>query len=95
MVAICHAPEALPRVRGRGIALLVCGHTHGGQVASPWGPLVVPGLVGQRHPAGLYPLGDLALFVSRGIGGVEVPVRLFAPPDVALLELVAGPPQAG
>jgi predicted MPP superfamily phosphohydrolase len=89
-LAVCHAPEALPRVVGRGISLLVCGHTHGGQVASPWGPLprVVSGPVSRLHPSGLYTVDDLHLFVSRGVGGVEVPVRLFAPPDVALLELV-------
>ncbi len=30
-----------------------------------------------------------SLFVSRGLGGVEIPMRSFAPPDVALLSLRA------
>lgn len=87
-LAVCHSPDGLPLVRGRGAALLLCGHTHGGQVALPGPrPLVVPSRMGKVYPWGLHDLGDLALFVSRGLGGVEVPVRSWAPPDIALFTL--------
>jgi uncharacterized protein len=78
----------VPFLLGRGVRLLLAGHTHGGQVALPGPrPLVVPGPLGKRWPFGLHRpagAGDLALFVSRGIGATEVPVRAFAPPDVAV-----------
>ena len=82
-VAVVHAPEGYPFVRDRAAALMLCGHTHGGQIATPRGPIVVPGPLGPRWPAGLYEVDGMALYVSRGVGVVDLPVRLFAPPDVA------------
>ena len=88
-LAVCHSPDGLPHVRGRGVSLMVCGHTHGGQIALPGHrPVVVPGIHGKEWPFGFHPLEDgLCLFVSRGVGTVEVPLRTFAPPDVALFTI--------
>jgi uncharacterized protein len=86
-IAIVHAPEGYPFVRDRGAALMLCGHTHGGQIAGPRGPVVVHGHLGRRWPAGLYDVDGLPLFVSRGIGAVEIPLRLYAPPDVAIFTI--------
>jgi predicted MPP superfamily phosphohydrolase len=96
VVVLCHSPDAAPAVqellqmsaKTRSV-LYTCGHTHGGHIATPWGPLVVPGRLGKRHPAGLYALDGLNLHVSRGIGGIEVPVRAFAPPEIAIFDLLA------
>jgi len=86
-VAIVHAPEGYPFVRDRGAALMLCGHTHGGQIAGPGGPVVVHGHLGRKWPAGLYDVDGLPLFVSRGIGAVEIPLRLYAPPDVSIFTI--------
>jgi predicted MPP superfamily phosphohydrolase len=86
-VAVVHAPEGYPFVRDRGACVMLCGHTHGGQIATPRGPIVVFGELGRRFPAGRYDLDGLALYVSRGLGAVDLPLRLFAPPDVALVSL--------
>lgn len=89
-VAVAHAPEALPMLEGRGVALLLCGHTHGGQIALPGPrPVIVPGPLGRRYPAGTWRFGELTMFVSRGVGGVELPLRAHAPPDVAIFDLLA------
>jgi predicted MPP superfamily phosphohydrolase len=87
-LALAHAPESVPLVEGRGARLLMCGHTHGGQVAAPWGPVAVQGRLSRRWPSGLYRLDDLHLFVSRGVGYSDLPVRSFAPSDVAIFDLV-------
>jgi predicted MPP superfamily phosphohydrolase len=95
LLVLCHSPEGLPEASpaiGRMSphpppTLYVCGHTHGGHVASPWGAPVVPGPTGKRYPAGLYRVGDIDLHVSRGVGGIEVPVRTYARPDVVIFEL--------
>ncbi len=90
-LVLCHAPDSLPLVRGRNIALYVCGHTHGGHLALPGPrPLYVPGTLGRRWPFGLHQAEGTPLFVSRGVGGVEVPMRLNAPPDVAVFDLRPG-----
>jgi predicted MPP superfamily phosphohydrolase len=86
-LAVAHAPEGYPRVAGRGAALLLCGHTHGGQVALPSGPVHVYGPYGRKWPAGLYDADGLPLYVSRGLGNVDFPLRMFAPPEVALFTI--------
>jgi len=74
-------------VQGRGASLMLCGHTHGGQIALPSGPVVVHGPLGRRWPAGFHDADGVPLFVSRGIGAVDLPLRAWAPSDVALLEI--------
>ena len=67
----------------------MCGHTHGGQLALPGHrPILVPGPLSRDYPHGWHQVEDLRLFVSRGLGGVEVPTRAWAPPDVLILDLV-------
>ena len=89
-IALCHSPDVLPALQGRDVSLLLCGHTHGGQLALPGGhPLWVPGGVGARYPHGVHRVGGLTLVVSRGVGGIEIPLRCWAPPDVVLVDLVA------
>ena len=88
-LAIGHAPDSLRHVEGRGASLLLCGHTHGGQLALPGHrPILVPGPLSRAYPHGWHTIQDLRLFVSRGLGGVEVPTRSWAPPDVLILDLV-------
>jgi uncharacterized protein len=86
-IAVAHAPEGHPFISGRGAALMLCGHTHGGQVALPSGPVVVHGPLGRKYPSGLYDIDDLRLYVSRGVGNVDLPLRLNAPPEVALFTI--------
>ena len=85
-LGLSHAPEGIEGLAGR-VAMVMCGHTHGGQVATPRGPIWVPGPLGERYHAGRFEVDGTTLLVSRGVGGVEIPVRLFAPPDVLLVEL--------
>lgn len=88
-IAVCHSPGGYPHARGRGAALYLCGHTHGGQVALPGGrPVVLPGgRWARRWPHGVHEDEGTTVFVSRGIGGVEVPFRAWAPPDVGVFEV--------
>jgi len=87
VLGVAHSPEAVPLLANRGLRLLMCGHTHGGQIALPTGPVVVHGKHGRKWPAGLFDLGEMNLFVSRGLGAVELPFRAYARPDVALFTL--------
>jgi predicted MPP superfamily phosphohydrolase len=88
---LCHSPDGLPAAKealgANRRAIFICGHTHGGHVSSPFGPLVVPGRVGKQYPSGLHDVDDVWLYVSRGVGGIEVPFRTFAKPEVVVLNL--------
>ena len=88
-IVLCHSPDGLPLVEGRDVALFMCGHTHGGHMALPWGPLIVPGHVGKQMHSGFHEAHGAQVFVSRGLGGIEVPIRTFARPDVAVLTLTS------
>ena len=89
LIAVAHSPDSLPGLLGRGVSVLLCGHTHGGQVALPgYRPLVMPSRIGRRYPFGLHQLDDgLSLFVSRGLGTSMVPLRTWAPEDLAVFSV--------
>lgn len=88
-IAICHSPDGLWWLRGKGVHFLMCGHTHGGHLALPGGrPLVMSSPMGRLYPWGFHDVDGLQLFVSRGVGGSLVPVRTWAPPDVAVLTFI-------
>jgi len=88
-IGVAHSPEAVPVLKDFNLPLLLCGHTHGGQIALPSGPVVVQGKHGRMWPAGLYQIDGTRLFVSRGLGSVELPIRAYARPDVSLFTLTA------
>jgi hypothetical protein len=86
-VLLAHAPSAAGLVRER-FDVLLCGHTHGGQIALPGGvPIVAVGPLGRVFSSGRHEHDGRAVIVSRGVGGSEVPFRTFAPPDVRVVEL--------
>ncbi len=88
-VVLCHSPDGVPLLEGRNVSLFVCGHTHGGHVALPWGPVIVPGPMGKEMPSGFHEAHGAHVFVSRGLGGIELPFRTFAPPDIGVITLTA------
>ena len=72
--------------------LVLCGHTHGGQVRLPlFGAILTSSQLGKRYEMGLYREGNTQMYVSRGVGleGLSAPrVRFLAPPEVTLVTLV-------
>ncbi len=67
--------------------LVLCGHTHGGQLCLPWwGPLATR-TTQKKHVAGLTYLGETGLYVSSGIGYGMIGLRLFCPPEITVIEL--------
>lgn len=93
-ILLTHRPDAiLETSKVEGIALVIAGHTHGGQVVIPgWGPpITLSQLPREVAAGGLHPWGRQVLYISRGIGferSPAPPVRLFCPPEVSLLTVV-------
>ena len=83
-----HNPDVFPVAADLGYDLVVSGHTHGGQVTveivEQWAN---PGRFLTPFVAGEYRIRDSALYVSRGIGTVNLPMRIGALPEVTLLRL--------
>ncbi len=85
-ILLAHRPGAFDTARLRGVPLTLAGHIHGGQIVAPligWSA----GRLITKYVAGHFQDGRSHLYVSRGIGVVGVPIRVFVPPELALLEL--------
>lgn len=89
VVALWHEPDLARRLEPWSPMLLLCGHTHGGQVRLPLiGPLSLP-TMGRRYVTGRYEFGDMTMLISNGIGMYRPPVRLNCPPEVLLVRMIA------
>jgi predicted MPP superfamily phosphohydrolase len=90
-LALVHAPEprALDRFARSGFDLLLCGHTHGGQLRVPGvGALVTNCGIDRARARGLSRYGRAWLHVSAGLGtSPYAPVRFACRPEAALLTL--------
>lgn len=85
-ILLAHRPGAFDGAAPRGIPLTLAGHIHGGQFYLPvvgWSP----GRLITKYVMGHFTQGTSQLYVSRGIGVVGVPLRVFVPPEIALFEL--------
>lgn len=87
-ILLAHRPGAFDGAAPRAVPLTLAGHIHGGQFYLPvigWSP----GRLITKYVMGHFTQGNSQLYVSRGIGVVGVPLRVFVPPEIALFELRA------
>jgi predicted MPP superfamily phosphohydrolase len=86
-----HSPDLSPSAAQAGVDLQLSGHTHGGQVRLPFiGALFTGSLYGRRFQMGRQQIGEMTLYITRGIGmeGASAPrVRFLCPPEVILWEI--------
>ncbi len=85
---LSHNPDVFPKAAELGYDLVISGHTHGGQVTLE----IVEQTLNAGHfftpyVTGRYEIGPNQLYVSRGIGTVNLPMRIGALPEIALLRL--------
>ncbi len=83
-VLLAHQPRSAFAAQAAGYDLQLSGHTHGGQYF-PFNLLV---RLFQPFVAGLHRLESMWLYVSRGTGYWGPPLRLCAPAEITVLELV-------
>src|SRR5229473_2513317 len=83
-VLLAHQPRSAFAAQAAGYDLQLSGHTHGGQYF-PFNLLV---RLFQPFVAGLHRLESMWLYVSRGTGYWGPPLRLWAPAEITVLELV-------
>ena len=83
-VLLAHQPRSAYAARDAGFDLQLSGHTHGGQYF-PFNILV---RLFQPFVSGLHRLERMWLYVSRGTGYWGPPLRLGAPAEITVLELI-------
>ena len=87
ILAVSHSPDQWRWGRDEHAHLMLCGHTHGGQVRFPWiGPIIAPSHFGSRFASGVFELDSTLMHVSRGMAGVQ-PLRWGCLPEITVLEL--------
>lgn len=85
---LAHDPLLFDECLAHGADVVLAGHTHGGQIASP----ILPSLLNfarlrYRRVGGHYRAGAAHLHVSRGLGTTGPPLRLGVPSELTLLRL--------
>ena len=85
VILLAHEPDIMRRVPER-VSLVLCGHTHGGQVRLfGWSP-VVPSRFGNRYAYG-HVREQCDLVVSGGLGCSIAPVRFGMPPEIVVVSI--------
>ncbi|MCL0101463.1 metallophosphoesterase [Dehalococcoidia bacterium] len=88
VVLLSHSPDILPDAVKRTVALVLSGHTHGGQVAfPPFGTPTTATKISLERPSGVIRRGATTMHISPGLGVSFPPVRFLARPELTLLEL--------
>jgi predicted MPP superfamily phosphohydrolase len=88
VVLLVHQPEMFHHAARRGFPLVLAGHTHGGQIALPFGRRGV-NLARVMTPLtrGAYQSESSLLYVNRGLGVGGPAVRIHCNREIAVLEL--------
>lgn len=90
-ILLSHSPEIYRHAAHAGFALMLCGHTHGGQVCLPGGlPLTYNASCPRHLGRGPWRYQGLTGYTSVGCGVCVVDARFNCPPEISLHQLVAG-----
>ena len=90
-ILLSHNPETFDRAAELGIDLSLAGHTHGGQLALEFiSPEIAPSRIVTPYVSGWFQRPGGQLYVNRGIGTIAAPMRVGAPPELTVFELVRG-----
>lgn len=92
---LVHNPDTIPQYLNtemlNGIDLILCGHTHGGQIRIPgFGAMMCSSLYWKRFEYGLYEnrRTGTRLLVTSGLGVTFIRRRIFCPPEAVIIDLV-------
>jgi len=82
-IVLSHYPDHFPRLNVLAADIVLCGHTHGGQVCLPGGrPIITHDTLERRYSHGAHRFDDTWLVISRGFGFATYCIRVFAPAEV-------------
>lgn len=93
VLLLSHCPDIADTVVRHSVDLQLSGHSHGGQVRIPFYENKFVPKYAKKYVKGLYALGNgkLQLYVNRGIGVSEYPVRFRCRPELTVFTLQKAP----
>lgn len=87
-ILLSHTPEAYRHAAHAGFDLMLCGHTHGGQICLPGRrPVLTDADSPRAFARGPWRYHDMIGYTSVGAGTSIVDVRLNCPPEITLHRL--------
>lgn len=88
-ILMAHHPAHIPAYFDWGADLVLSGHYHGGVIRIPKiGGVIAPDFtLFPKYSGGCYQIGDGTAVVSKGLGVHSVPIRLFNPAELVVVEL--------
>ena len=91
---LAHTPDIVRNLADEPFDLILCGHTHGGQVRLAENVVWHTNTrIALPRNAGLMRVGEHLVYCSAGVGVSVLPMRLNCPPEVGWIELI--PPAPG
>jgi uncharacterized protein len=90
LILLSHSPDVILLDAHQRAALIVSGHTHGGQMRLPLiGSLApIPSELGRAYDRGIFTLkSGTILAITQGVGETMARARLFCPPEIMMLEV--------
>jgi len=87
-ILLNHYPDIFDKAIKAGVNLVLAGHTHGGQIGIPF--LIHMSNSANKSPymRGLFDAGKTKMYVNRGIGTTNIPVRYLCRPEITVFEVV-------
>ncbi len=103
LILLSHAPVIEDELRPGMAGMILCGHTHGGQIRLSPSKTLTPldstfyldhffGRPVSKYQRGFHWAKGNLLYVSNGIGMTRWPIRFMAPPEVAIFHLTTDIP---
>lgn len=89
-VLLAHNPDYFPEYAQWGADLTVAGHVHGGVVCIPFWDrgIISPSLRPfPKYDGGIFREGEAVMLLSRGLGMHTIPIRLFNPGELWVVDL--------
>ncbi len=88
-ILLSHTPEIYRQAAHAGFKLMLCGHTHGGQICLPGRiPLTLDAAIPRSMGRGAWRFEGMVGYTSVGAGSSIVPVRFNCPPEITLHRLL-------
>lgn len=92
-ILIAHNPDYFPHYAKWGADLVLSGHVHGGMIRIPF---INKGIISPnvrlfpKYDGGVFKEKDSAMILSRGLGMHTIPIRLFNPGELIVIDFDSG-----
>ncbi|MCX8063832.1 MAG: metallophosphoesterase [Candidatus Hydrogenedentes bacterium] len=91
-ILLSHSPDVFEESALWNVDLLLCGHTHGGQIAFPLiGPVYFNTKAPRKYGYGKWNYLKMQGYTSSGVGTTDVPVRFYTVPEIVIITLFRMP----